>query len=82
MNHSYRCMRSLNITDELISKTKDHVYKTILICRKSNLHITPSTRLFEDHIIYRMINIVGRLADKSEDHFERAHQVGKRSERI
>ena len=30
----------------------------------------PSTHLFEDHIVYQMINIVDGLADKSEDHIE------------
>ena len=29
-----------------------------------------------------MKNIVGGLADKSEDHIKRAHQDGKRSERM
>ena len=31
MDTIYRCMRSLNITDELISKTKDHVNNTMLL---------------------------------------------------
>ena len=43
--------------------------------------VTPSAHLFEDHIVYQMDNIIGGLADKSEDHIERAHQDGKRSER-
>ena len=37
--------------------------------------------LIEIHIVYQMENIVGGLADKSEDHTERDHQDGKRSER-
>ena len=82
VDHAYRCMRSLKITDELISKIKDNVYNTILLLRELKLPITPSTHLFEDHIIYQMTNIVGGLADKSEDHIERAHQDGKCSERI
>ena len=45
------------------------------------IFVTLSANLFEDHIVYRMKNIVGGLADKSEDHIERAHQDGKRSER-
>ena len=40
------------------------------------------THLFEDHIVYQMENSVGDLADKNEDHIERAHQDGKWSERI
>ena len=45
------------------------------------IYVTLSVHLFEDHIVYQMENIVGGLADKSEDHIERAHQDGKRSER-
>ena len=43
--------------------------------------VTPSAHLFEDHILYQMKNIEGGLVDKSEDHIEVAHQVGKRNER-
>ena len=43
--------------------------------------MTPSVHLFEDHIVYQMKNIVDGLADKSEDHIERGHQDGKRSEK-
>ena len=50
--------------------------------RELKIPVTPSTHLFEDHIVYQMENIVGGLADKSEDHIERAHQDGERSERI
>ena len=38
--------------------------------------------MFEDHIVYQMKNIVGGLADKSEDHNNRSYQEGKRSEII
>ena len=31
IDHAYRCMRLLKITDKLITKTKDHVYNTILL---------------------------------------------------
>ena len=82
MDNGYRCMRTLTITDDLISKTKDHICKTMLMWRKLKIHVTPSAHLFEDHIIYLMENIVGGLADKSEDHIERVHQDGKRIERI
>ena len=71
MDHTYRCMN----TDELISKTKDHVYNIMLLWRELKLPITSSGH-------YQMKNIVGGLADKNEDHIERAHQDGKRSERI
>ena len=81
MNNAYRCMRTLTITDDLITKTKDHICKTMILWRKLKILVTPSAHLFEDHIVYQMKNIDGGLADKSEDHIERAHQDGKRSER-
>ena len=74
-------MRLLNITDELISKTKDHVYNTILLWRELNLSVTPSSHWFEVRIVYQIENIVGWLADKSEYHIERCHQYDKRSEK-
>ena len=52
----------------LISKTKDHICKTMLLWRELKLPMTPSTHLFEDHIAYQMENSVGGLADKSEDY--------------
>ena len=81
MENAYRCMRRLTITDDLITKTKDHICTTMLLQRKLKIPETPSAHLFEDHIVYQMKNIVGDLADKSEDHIERAHQDGKCSER-
>ena len=54
----------------------------MLMWRELKIPVTPSTHLFEDHIVYQMENIVGGLADKSEDHIKRAHQDGERSERI
>ena len=35
-----------------------------------------------NNIVYQIRNIAGGLADNSEDHIERSHQDGKRSERI
>ena len=52
MNSVYRCMRTLKITDMLISKTKDYIRKTMLLRRELNLSVTPSARLFEDRIVY------------------------------
>ena len=75
-------MRSLNITDELFSETKDRIYNIMLLQRNFNLSVTSSAHLFEDHIIFQMKNIVGGFADKSEDHIERGHQGDKRSKRI
>ena len=79
-NNAYRCMRTLTITDDLITKTKDHICKTMLLWRKLKIPVTSSAHLFEDHIVYQMKNIIGGLADKNEDHIERAHQDSKRSE--
>ena len=73
MDYTYRCMRTLKITDDLISKTNDQICKTMLMWRELKIPVTPSTHLFEDHIVYQMEKNVGRLADKSEDHIERAH---------
>ena len=49
--------------------------------RELKLPAIPSTHLFEDYIIYQFENIVGGLADKSEDHIERDHQDGIWSEK-
>ena len=54
----------------------------MLLWRVLKLHVTSYAHLFEDHIVYQMENIVEGLADKSEDCIERAHQDGKRIERI
>ena len=64
MDNAYCCMRTLKTTDKLITETKEHVCKTMLLWRKLKLPVTLSTRLFEDHIIYQMKNIVGGLANK------------------
>ena len=79
MDNAYCCMKTLTIIDDLITKTKDHIRKTKLFWRKLKIPEIPSAHLFEVHIVYQMKNIVGGLADKSEDHIERAHQDGKRS---
>ena len=76
MDNVYRCMRTLTFTHDLITKTKDHISKTMLMWRELKLAVTPSAHLFEDHIVHQMTNIVGGLADKSEDHIIRTHQDG------
>ena len=81
MDNAYRCMRSLTITDDLITKTKDHICKTMLLWRKLKIPATPSPHLFENNIVYQMKNIDGGLANRSDDHVERAHKDSKRSER-
>ena len=72
MNNAYRCMRTLKITNKLISKTKDHICKTMLLWRELKSPVTPSTHLFEDYVVYQMENIVGDLVEKSEDHIEKS----------
>ena len=52
MDNAYRYMRTLKITDDLISKTKDYICKTMLIWRELKISVTPSAHLFEDHIVY------------------------------
>ena len=59
MDNAYRCMRTLTVTDELISKMKDHVCQTMLLWRKLKIPVTPSAHLFEDHIVNQMENIIG-----------------------
>ena len=82
MDNVYRCMRTLKITDEIISKIKDYICKTMLLQRELKLPVILPTHLFEDHIVRKKENIVGGLADKSEDHIEKAHQDGKRNKRM
>ena len=53
----------------------------MLLRRELKLSVIPSTHLLEDHILNQMISIEGGIADKTEDHIERSHQVGKRLER-
>ena len=54
----------------------------MLLCRKLKLPVISPAHLFVDYIVYKMKNIVGDLAEKSEDRIERAHQDGKHSERF
>ena len=73
MNHTYRCIGLLNITNYLILKTNDHVNNTMLLWGELHLLFISSDHLYEVHIVYQMENYVNRLADKSEDHIERGH---------
>ena len=54
LDHAYRCMITLKLTDKFISKTKAHVYKTILLWRELKVPVTPSAYLFEYHIVYQI----------------------------
>ena len=75
MDSVYRCMRILTLTYALITKTKDHICKTTLLWRKLKIPVTPSAHLFEDHIVYQVKKFDRGLADKSEDHIERAYKI-------
>ena len=52
----------------------------MLLWRELKLPVTPSAHLLEDHIPTQMNSIDGGIADKTDDHIERSHQVGKRLE--
>ena len=58
LDHAYRCMITLKLTDKFILKTKAHVYNTILLWRELKLPVTLSAYLFEDHIVYQIENIM------------------------
>ena len=50
----------------------------MILWRELKIPVTSSVHLLEDHILNQMITIKGGISDKSEDHIERSHQVGKR----
>ena len=50
--------------------------------RELKLQVTPSDYLLEDHILNQMSSVEGGIANNTEDHIEKSHQVGKRLERI
>ena len=54
--------------------------KTQRFCREYKLPVTPSAHSLEDYILTQMYSIYGSIADKTEDHIERSHQVDKRFE--
>ena len=81
IDHTYRCMRTLKIMDELISEIKIMLIKQCY-CGELKLYVTPSAHLLEDYIVYKMKNIMGGLADKSENYIKRAHQDGNCSDII
>ena len=72
----YRCVRTLSIDDILIDKRRIHIKHTMILWRELKLPVTPSTHLLEDHFLTQMGSIDGGIADKTEDHIERSHQVG------
>ena len=76
MDDMYQCIRTLTIDNDLINKTKNHIQSTMKLWRELKLPVIPSAHLLEDHILKQMISIKGDIADKTEDHIERRHQVG------
>ena len=51
-----------------------------MLWREFKIPGTSSAHLLEVHILKQMITIKGGIVDKTEDHIERSHQVGKRFE--
>ena len=78
MNEPYRCIRTLNIDNNLIEKTRIRIQKIMLLQRDLKLPVTLSAHLLEDHILNQMSSIEGDIADKTEDQIESSNQVGKR----
>ena len=70
MDDMYRCIGKVSIDDI-------HIKNIMILKRKSNVPVTPSTRLLKDHILTKMNSIDGGIADKTENHIERRHQVAK-----
>ena len=80
MDDVYWCIRTLYIDDILIDNTRVHIESTKILWRELKLLVTPSAYLLEDHILTQINSIDGGIADKTEDHIERSHQVSKRFE--
>ena len=81
MDGAYRYIRSLIVDDNLIEKTRINIQKTMFLWRELKLTVTSSAHSLEDHILTQMSSIEGDIADKTEDHIEFSHQIGKRLER-
>ena len=77
MDDVYRCVRTLTIDNILIDKTRNHIKNTMILWRELKVPVTPSAHLLEDHILKQMITKNDGIADKTEDHKESSHQVGK-----
>ena len=76
----YRCIRILFIDDTRIDKTRIRMKYTMILWRELKVLLTTSAHLLEDNILTQMNSIDGGIADKTEDHIERSHQVGKHFE--
>ena len=81
MDDVYRCVRTFTIDNVLIYKTRNHIKNKIMLWREFKIPGTPSAHLLEVHILKQMITRKGGIVDKTEDHTERSHQVGKRFEK-
>ena len=55
--------------------------KQCFLWRELKLTVISSAHLLEDRILTQMSSIEGGIADKTEDHIELSHQIGKRLER-
>ena len=64
-----------------LKATRIHIQKTKFLWRELKLTVISSAHLLEDRILTQMSSIEGGIADKTEDHIELSHQIGKRLER-
>ena len=78
MDDVYRCIRTLTINKVLIDKTRNHITNTMILWRELKLLVTPLACVLEYHNLNQIITIKDGIANKTEDHIERSHQVGKR----
>ena len=49
----------------------------MILLRELKLPVTPTAHLLEDHILTQMNSIDDGITNKTEDHIERSHQLGK-----
>ena len=76
MDNIYRGMREYKITEEIIIKTEKHLKNTMKLLRDVKLSVSPSSDLFEFHIIFQTRSSIEGLVDKIKDYIERDHQDG------
>ena len=81
MDEVYCCIRIFIIDNNLIDKNQIHLQKAIFLWKELKLPVTPFAYSLKKHILNEMSSIEGGIYNKTEDHIERSHQVGKRLER-
>ena len=76
----YQFIKTLYIYDILSDIIRIHIKNTMILWREFKLPVTTSVHLLEDHILTQINSIDGGITDRTEEHIERSHQVGKRFE--